>query len=529
MALTPAERTIFADMFSAVAEEMGNALMRLSFSPNIKERRDFSCAVFDGQGRMVAQASHIPVHLGSMPMAVRVALETFDEFNEGDVVILNDPFRGGTHLPDVTVITPVFETRGAGPGKGKLWGFVASRAHYADVGGAKAGSLFAATSIFEEGIRIPPIKLWESGSLNDAALAILQANVRLPEQLRRDLEAQKAVGELGAKRLSELLTHYGQRKINEAVSDLLSYAERMMRSAIAQIPDGVYTFEDALDDDGVTDEPVPIRVRLTVDGDRAIMDFTGSSPQRQGSINCPLTVTLAAVRYCFLCLAPEGTPLNEGAFAPIQVIAPEGTIVNATFPVAVAAGNVETSQRLVDVVLGALAKALPDKIPAASQGTMNNFAFGGYDPKRKRLFAYYETIGGGSGACPHRDGVGGVHVHMTNTQNTPIEALEMELPVRVRRYELEFEKGGKGNRQGGAGIVREMHFLVPAQVSIVAERRKFAPYGLQGGESGSCGEDWLIKSDGTKFRLKGKTSVQVDAGDIIRIVTPGGGGWGKAS
>ncbi|MFA0757203.1 MAG: hypothetical protein YPKNTGVA_002736 [Candidatus Fervidibacter sp.] len=529
MGLTAAERTIFADLFAAIAEEMGNALMRLSFSPNIKERRDFSCAVFDAQGRMVAQAAHIPVHLGSMPMAVRVVRETFGEFDPGDIIVLNDPFRGGTHLPDVTVIVPVFGTRDGGRGARRLWGFVASRAHYADIGGAKAGSLFAATSIFEEGIRIPPIKLWRKGKLNDDALALLQANVRLPDQLRRDLEAQKAVGELGVQRLSELLSRYGWRKLNEAVTDLLAYAERMMRTTIAQIPDGVYAFRDALDDDGITDEPVPICVALTIDGDRAIVDFSGTSPQRQGSINCPLTVTLAAVRYCFLCLAPEGMPLNEGAFAPIEVIAPEGTVVNAAFPAAVGAGNVETSQRVVDVVFGALAQALPDRIPAASQGTMNNLAFGGYDPMRRRLFAYYETIGGGSGACPYRDGVSGVHVHMTNTQNTPVEALELELPIRVRRYELVPEKAGEGKFRGGAGIVREIEFLVPAQVSIVAERRKLAPYGLHGGGSGGCGEDWLIKKDGQAVRLKGKTSLGVEAGDAIRIVTPGGGGWGKAS
>lgn len=519
MGLTAAERTIFADLFAAIAEEMGNTLMRLSFSPNIKERRDFSCAVFDAQGRMVAQAAHIPVHLGSMPMAVKVVLETFKELAPGDVVVLNDPFRGGTHLPDVTVIVPVFKG-------GKLWGFVASRAHYADIGGAKAGSLFAATSTFEEGIRIPPIKLWRKGKLNDDALALLQSNVRLPDQLRRDLEAQKAVGELGARRLGELLNRYGWQKLNEAVTDLLAYAERMMRATIAQIPDGVYTFCDALDDDGTTDEPVPLCVTLTIDGDRAVVDFAGTSPQRQGSINCPLTVTLAAVRYCFLCLAPEGMPLNEGAFAPIEVIAPERTVVNATFPAAVGAGNVETSQRIVDVLFGALAKALPDRIPAASQGTMNNLAFGGYDPMRQRFFAYYETIGGGAGACPYRDGASGVHVHMTNTQNTPVEALELELPVRVRRYELAPEKAGEGKFRGGAGIVREIEFLVPAQVSIVAERRKLSPYGLQGGGCGGRGEDWLIPKGDQAVRLRGKTSLSVEAGDAIRIVTPGGGGWG---
>ncbi|GBC98361.1 Acetophenone carboxylase delta subunit [bacterium HR17] len=520
MSLTAAERTIFADLFAAVAEEMGNALMRLSFSPNIKERRDFSCAVFDAQGRMVAQAAHIPVHLGSMPLAVRVALSAFREFAAGDVVILNDPFAGGTHLPDVTVIVPVFWRR-------RLWGFVASRAHYADIGGAKAGSLFAATSIFEEGVRIPPIKLWQGGKLNAAAMALLRANVRLPDQLQRDLEAQRVVGELGARRVNELLARYGARRFNEAVTDLLAYAERMMRSVIAQIPDGVYAFTDMLDDDGVSDEPVPICVRLTIAGERAVADFTGTAPQRVGSINCPLTVTLAAVRYCFLCLAPEGMPLNEGAFAPIEVVAPAGTVVNAVFPAAVAAGNVETSQRIVDVVMGALAQALPDRIPAASCGTMNNFAFGGYDPLRQRLFAYYETIGGGAGACPHKDGADAVHVHMTNTQNTPIEALEMELPVRVTRYELAMDKAGKGKHRGGAGIVREVQFLVPAQVSIISERRKYAPYGLQGGENGGLGENWLVRQDGTTQPLPGKVSLTVQAGERIRIVTPGGGGWGK--
>lgn len=527
--LTPAERTIFADLFAAIAEEMGNALMRLSFSPNIKERRDFSCAVFDASGRMVAQAAHIPVHLGSMPLSVRVALKAFSDFHPGDVIVLNDPFRGGTHLPDVTVIVPVFGKGGPRHGAKELWGFVASRAHYADIGGAKAGSLFTATSVFEEGLRIPPIKLWEKGRLNRAALEIMKANVRLPDQFHRDLEAQKAVGELGARRVKELLDRYGWEKLNDAVTDLLTYAERMMRSVLQAIPDGVYRFEDVLDDDGVTDEPVPIRVTVIVRGDEVVVDFSGSSPQRQGSVNCPFAVTLAAVRYCFLCLAPEGMPLNEGAFVPILVQAPEATVVNASFPSAIGAGNVETSQRIVDVVLGALAEALPEKIPAAGQGTMNNLAFGGYDPFRHRWFAYYETIGGGSGACPLRDGANGVHVHMTNTQNTPIEALEMDFPVRVRRYELAPQKAGRGKYRGGAGIVREIEFLTPAQVSLTAERRRFAPYGLRGGEAGGCGEDWILKRDGKRWRLRGKVTITVREGEALQVITPGGGGWGRAS
>ncbi len=527
----PATLAIFNALFASVAEEMGVALGRSAHSPNIKERRDYSCAVFDAQGRLVAQAAHIPVHLGAMPEAVRAALP-LAPFAPGDGVILNDPYLGGTHLPDITMVSPVFAAKlngGTGFSLSKrLIGFVASRAHHADVGGAAPGSMPMASELYQEGIIIPPLKLYARGQLNHAALALILRNVRTPAERWGDLDAQWAAQRLGVRRLGEIITRYGAAEVEQQMEALLDYAERMTHAALRQVPDGEYEFEDYLDDDGVSDEPVPIRVRLTVRGGSLHCDFTGSAPERPSSVNAVAAVTRSAVYYVVRCLLEEGVPGNEGCFRPITFHLPEASIVNARPPRAVSAGNVETSQRIVDVVLGALAKALPDRIPAASSGTMNNLGIGGFDPFRQQSFAYYETVAGGAGAGPSGDGLSGVHTHMTNTMNTPIEALEMTYPLRVLRYGLRRGSGGRGHHSGGDGIVREVEFLAPATLTVVSERRRQRPWGLAGGEAGRRGRTLLSRGGGAPKGLPSKVEVQVLEGDRLALETPGGGGWGEA-
>jgi N-methylhydantoinase B len=505
---------VFKNLFSSIAEEMGVALQRTAYSPNIKERRDFSCAIFDAEGRMIAQAAHIPVHLGAMPLAVAAARSEC-AIHRGDIVVLNDPYLGGTHLPDITMVSrcaaePRF--------------YVASRAHHADVGGISPGSMPLATEVYQEGLIIPPIKLVEGGRINQAALALICRNVRTPDERRGDLAAQIAAQRLGERRLAESAASHGAEAIHEHAAALLAYSERMMRTALRKVPDGVYAFEDYLDDDGHNGAPVRIVVSVTIAGDEATVDFTGSDAESAGGLNAVYAVTCSAVYYVFKCLAGEDTPPNHGCYAPIRIIAPEGTIVNPRPPRAVAGGNVETSQRLVDCLLGALHTALPDRIPAASQGTMNNLTVGGIDPRRGKMYAYYETIGGGMGAGPQGDGLSGVHVHMSNTLNTPIEALEMHYPFRVTRYALRRGSGGAGRQRGGDGLVRSIQFRAPATVTLLSERRRFAPYGLQGGAPGARGTARLT-GDETR-ELPGKVTLTVTAGDELTIETPGGGGWG---
>ncbi len=513
----PIKLEIFKSLFISIAEEMGVTLRRTAFSSNIKERRDYSCALFDGEGRLIAQGDHMPVHLGSMPMSVKKALEAA-VLEPGDVVALNDPYEGGTHLPDVTLVSAVYV-------EGRPFFYVANRAHHADIGGISAGSMPLSTEIFQEGLRIPPIKLYERGELNRSVLRLILANVRTPVEREGDLTAQLAANRTGERRLREMIAKYGVEEIALYMRELYAYAERMVRKRIETIPDGEYTAEDYLDDDGITGEPVRIRVTIRIRGDSALVDFTGSDPQTRGNVNAVYAITLSAVYYVFRAITGGDIPANAGVLAPITVIAPEGTVVNAVFPAPVAAGNVETSQRIVDVLLKALAPALPEVIPAASSGTMNNFTIGGLDPRTGAPFAYYETIAGGMGASPQGDGDSGVHTHMTNSLNTPIEALEYALPVRVRRYSLRAGSGGRGRYRGGDGIIREIEFLTDADVAILSERRRFAPYGLQGGEPGQPGENVLI-SDGVEHRLPGKVNLRVKKGDVISIRTPGGGGWG---
>jgi N-methylhydantoinase B len=510
---------VFKNLFASVAEEMGVTLQRASFSPNIKERLDFSCAVFDARGRMVAQAAHIPVHLGSMPASVAHALQAFESLRPGDVVILNDPYRGGTHLPDVTMVSPVAVDD-------QIGFFVASRAHHADVGGMAPGSLPLSTELYQEGIIIPPVKLVDKGERSEGILSLITANSRAPDERRGDLEAQLAAQRMGARRLVALVEDHGEARVQEHAAALMDTSRRMTEEVIRAIPNGTYTFEDALESNGGDEARIPIRVAIRVEGAVMTVDFSGSAPQVTGNLNAVEAVVRSATWYCVRLLAEEEIPVNHGCFQPVTIVVPEHSVLNPDFPSAVAIGNVETSQRIVDVVLGALAQAWPGRIPAASQGTMNNVTFGG--TANGRAFVFYETIGGGHGAGPQGNGASGRHSHMTNTRNTPVEAIEHTLPVRVLAYGLRQGSGGCGQFRGGDGIRRVYEFLEEATLTINSERRAIGPYGLQGGEPGKPGANRLIR-DGEQRAVGGKANAQVRQGDRLIIETPGGGGWGKAA
>jgi N-methylhydantoinase B len=528
----PVELEIFKSIFHSIAEEMGAALRRTAFSPNIKERRDYSCAVFDGLGEVVAMGDHMPVHLGSMPMSVRAAVEKLT-LNAGDVAILNDPFCGGTHLPDITLVAPVFLGSQKRKRSVKPAFYVASRAHHADVGGMYAGSMGICREIYQEGIRIPPVKLIAGGELQDDVFRLLLNNVRTPEEREGDLNAQIAACHTGAARLTEIAERYGMTRMQRIMDELQDYSEKLMRAFLSKVPHGRYEAEDFLDDDGAGSGPVRIAVALTFQPARAgkplvTVDFTGSSPQVAGSINAVDAIAYSACFYVFRCLLQEDVPAAAGLMRPVQMIAPSGTIVNSRPPAAVAGGNVETSQRIVDVLLRALAKAMPDRVPAGSSGTMNNLTIGGIDERTGEPFAYYETIAGGMGARPDRPGVSGVHTHMTNSLNTPAEALEYAYPLRVTQYSLRKGSGGTGKFWGGDGIVREVELLADSEVTLLADRRSRGPYGLAGGIDGSAGRTEVVRCDGTHEALPGKTSVRLKKGERIRIESPGGGGWGKS-
>jgi N-methylhydantoinase B len=532
----PIKLEIFKHLFAAIAEEMGTVLRRASYSPNIKERRDFSCAIFNSRGQMIAQAAHIPVHLGSMPLSVGAAIEQFkDDLLPGDMVILNDPYRGGTHLPDITMISPVFQTSHSDEGvtNDQPVGFVACRAHHADIGGMTPGSMPVAREIFQEGLIIPPIKVIKEGKIDDSIFRMILANVRTPWERQGDLLAQIASNQRGEKRMLEMIHRYGLEEIIAAEDQLLEYSERMTRSFLSTLSSGEYHFTDVLDDDGLGGTSIPITVKLTIQGDSALVDFSGSAPQQSGSVNAVLAITLSAVYYVFRCLLGLDIPNNAGCFIPIKVIAPPRSIVNAAAPAPVAGGNVETSQRIVDVLLGALSQACPDRIPAASQGTMNNITIGGRLSGSElssgndfTSFTYYETIGGGTGARPTDDGLPAIHSHMTNTLNTPIEALEYAYPLRLIRYQIREGSGGNGRFRGGDGIIREIQVLTDCQVTLLSERRCFPPYGLKGGQPGKTGQNLLIR-EGKETELPGKGTIDLYSGDILSIRTPGGGGYGK--
>ncbi|MFN8527194.1 MAG: hydantoinase B/oxoprolinase family protein [Anaerolineae bacterium] len=515
----PISLAVFRSLFEGVAENMGVTLQRSAFSPNIRERLDFSCAVFDSQARMVAQAAHIPVHLGSMPASVEAAARAFPQWEPGDVVILNDPYYGGTHLPDVTMVSPVF----VDAQRDQPCFFVASRAHHADVGGMSPGSLPLSTELYQEGLILPPIKLISAGKLNDGVLLLITANSRAPQERLGDLEAQLAAQRVGDYRLRAIIEAHGLEVVEHHASALMAYARRMTESTIRDIPEGVYRFEDALEStDG---KHLPIRVTLTVSGSHMTVDFTGTAPQMNGNLNAVEPIARSATWYAVRLLAREEVPVNHGCFEPIRVITEPGSLLNPRFPAAVAVGNTETSQRVVDVVLGALAQSIPDRIPAASQGTMNNLTIGGQRPDGS-AFVYYETIAGGHGASPEHDGIAGRHSHMTNTRNTPIEALETSFPFRVTTYALRTASGGRGAHKGGDGIVRTYEFLTPASVTINSERRAVPPYGLAGGEPGACGINRLLQGD-RETVLPARWTGHVQPGDRLVIETPGGGGWGS--
>ena len=525
-ALDPIQLEIYRSLLAAITEEMGAALRRSAYSPNIKERRDYSCAVCDWAARPVALGDHMPVHLGAIPRSVEAAIGDGD-LEDGDVVVLNDPFHGGTHLPDLTAVRPFWPQGGAD----RPTAYLAARAHHADVGGTMPGSMPLSTEIFQEGLRIPPVRLVRRGEIDADLWRLLTTNVRTPEERAGDLHAQLAALEVGVRRIRELSQRRPEGELENAFRGLAAYADRLVRATVERIPDGRYDAEDYLDDDGEGSGPVRIAVAITVNGPQFEVDFNGSASQCAGNVNAVAAITESAVRYVLRCLAEKildtTLPAGGGSLETVTVIAPEGTVVNARPPAAVAAGNVETSQRIVDVVFSALSRALPDIVPACSSGTMNNLTLGGTHPESGQAFAYYETVAGGMGGGPDGQGLSGVHTHMTNSLNTPIEALEHELPVRVRRYTLRRDTGGPGQNPGGDGIRRDIELLVPARVAILSERRELPPCGRGGGAAGAPGENALYR-DGGWTRLPGKTSFSARAGDIVSIRTPGGGGWGSA-
>jgi len=506
----------------AVCEEMNATLIRTSYSPNIKERRDCSCALFDGDGEMISQAENMPVHLGAMPFSVAAALDRFPpaDLQPGDAVLVNDPFHGGAHLPDLTLVTPVFEG-------GEVVAFAANRAHHADVGGARAGSVAAdSTEIYQEGLRIPPVKLYEGGERNPAVMAMVRANVRTPEERQGDLRAQEAANRTGSRRFEELLDEHGPGEVEAALAEIKDYSERRMRAEIEDLPDGTYTFADVLDGDGQGNEDLPVRAAVTVDGDAITVDFAGTADQTDGPVNAVFAVTASATYYAVRCVTDPDIPPNHGCYRPISIETPEGSIVDPEPPAAVVGGNLETSQRVTDVVLGALAEADPERVVAGCQGTMNNVTFGGTDPRDSRPYTFYETQAGGFGGRAGKDGMDGVHVHMSNTLNTPAEVLETAYPLRVAAYSLREDSGGAGQFRGGLGVRRDIAVRDHrATFSLLAERHEHAPYGLAGGADGTTGGAWLER-DGETTRLPAKATRTLRPGDVVSVRTPGAGGYG---
>lgn len=510
--MDPIALSIFSSRIEAVCDEMGAVLKRAAFSPNIKDRLDYSCAVFDAGGELCAQAAHIPVHLGSMAYAMRDIVHRLS-WEEGDMVVVNDPYLGGTHLPDVTLISPVFVT-------GDLLGFVANRAHHADIGASTPGSMPISASLEEEGLILPPSHLYRRGQLQQSVMDSILGAMQNPRDSRGDFAAQASANQAGVARLQQLIEQLGTQSYVQGLEALNDYGERLARASLETIPDGVYRFRDLMDDDGQGGVDIPIEVAVTVKGGDIEVDFAGTADQVAGNINCPLSVAAAGVYYVFRCLMPEQTPACAGSFRPIRLQAPQGCLLNATRPAAVAAGNVETSTRVVDAVMGALAQALPERIPAASHGSMNNLAMGASGPDGG--WSYYETIGGGMGAGATGGGVHAVQTHMTNTLNTPVESLEMHYPLRIERYAIRRGSGGAGQHPGGDGIIRQYTFLSPTTVTLLTERRRHAPWGLEGGGDGEMGINRL-----GAHPVAGKVSFQASAGDSLTIETPGGGGWGK--
>lgn len=520
--LDPITLEVLRHACEAVADEMTATLVRTAYSPNITERRDCSCALFDAAGAMISQSETIPVHLGAMPFSVAKTLEHFDpaELSPGDALLANDPFTGGAHLPDLTLLRPVFV-------EDDLVAFCANRAHHADIGGAAGGSISPdTTEIYQEGLRIPPVKLVEGGTVNEAVEALLFANVRTPDERRGDLRAQRAANQTGRDRLHELIDHHGLDTVRTAFEAIPDYSERRMRNELEDIPDGTYRAIDRLDDDGQGRLDIPIAVRIDITEDAATIDFAGSAEQVPGPVNAPFAVTASATYYAFRCLTDPDIPANAGCYRPLTIDTPSGSLVDARPPAAVVGGNLEVSQRVVDVVFQAIGSELPERAVAASQGTMNNVTFAGVDPRTDSPYAFYETEAGGHGAHADGDGMDAVQVHMTNTMNTPVEMVETRYPLRIERYTLRPDSAGPGEYRGGLGLRRDVRIRDhEATVSLLCDRRRNAPPGLAGGEPGATGENWLLDGDGAE-ELPGKWAATIPSGSIISIRTPGGGGFG---
>jgi N-methylhydantoinase B len=516
----PVTLEVLRNALESIADEMGAVLKRTSFSPNIKERMDASCAIFDHAAQLVAQAEHVPVHLGSMLRSVEATIAAVGRVEARDVVIVNDPFTGGSHLPDITLVAPVHVG-------GRHIGYVATRAHHADVGGMEPGSMPGnSREIYQEGLVIPAVKLYRHGELQEDVLRMILANVRTPVERRGDLNAQLAALRVGETRLGELAGRYGADLVTAGFAAILDYAERRMRRRLAELPPGTYRGEDFLDDDGSSDEPVRVNLAITVSPDRLVLDFAGSSAQRPGNINAVAPMTYSAVFFAVKILADPEIPVNAGTFRSVELKLPEGSFLAARPPAAVCAGNTETTQRVADTVLKVCAQFAPDRVPAASQGTMNLIGIGGHDP-RAGAYTYIETIGGGQGGRPMGPGDDGIQCNMTNTMNTPVEALEITYPLRVERYELREGSAGPGRHRGGEGLVRAIRILDhTARVSLQSERRRFAPYGLHGGGDGKPGRNAVIHADGTVEEAPGKATLSLGPDEIVVVETPGGGGWG---
>jgi N-methylhydantoinase B len=505
-----------------IAEEMGIILRNAAYSTNIKERMDHSCSLFDEQGRMIAQAEHIPVHLGAMPLTVKSIMETFeDKILPGDSFILNDPYLGGTHLPDITIVSAISF-------KEKIVGYSVSRAHHNDIGGMTPGSMPGnATEIFQEGLRIPPVKLVSKGQVNKDILNLIMVNSRTPKLRKGDLMAQLSANWTGEKRLRELIEQKGYEIYNSSIENILNYSEKRLLAILKDFPKAEAVAQDFMDNDGIDNNPVKIQVKIKTSPTKVVFDFEGTSPQVKGAINCPYAVTLSGSYYVLRSITDPTIPANEGLYRHLDVKVPKGTLLNAISPAAVVGGNVETSQRIVDTLLKGFSKIMPERIPAASQGTMNNLIIGGSDEKGQQ-FTFYETIGGGSGANINGDGVDGVHTHMTNTMNTPIEEIEVRYPLYVEQYTFRENSSGEGQYRGGLGIIRRFKIKVPVIVSLLGERQKISPWGLEGGKDGKKGQYYKITLKGEKVSLAGKTTTKLEAGESIVIETPGGGAYGDA-
>jgi len=503
-----------------IAEEMGIVLRNSAYSPNIKERMDHSCAIFDAKGQMLAHAEHIPVHLGAMPMAVRETIKMVETINEGDMILVNDPYMGGTHLPDLTLIAPIYYGH-------KLAGFVANRAHHSDIGGKTPGSMPGnAMELYEEGLIIPPTKLVRMGEINKEILNLIIANSRTPKIRRGDILAQVAANIRGIERVKKIVEKYGLPVFMEATEEILSYSEKLARSEISKMPRTTCEATDYLDDGGERwNKPIKIHVKIEIQDKDIIFDFRNSDDQIPSPLNATRAVTISATYFAFKCIIDQNIPSNDGTYRPLKILTRKGSILDAQKPYPVSGGNVETSQRIVDVIFKALSKIIPEIIPAASQGTMNNISFGGIDPRTGKTFSFYETIGGGSGARPGMDGVDGVHSNMTNTMNTPIEEIERQYPIMILEYSLRQDSCGAGKWRGGLGIIRKYKALAPIRVSLMGERHKYAPWGLEGGLPGALGE-YVVVKDNNYIKISSKTTIELQPGDILIIKTPGGGGYG---